>query len=220
MKAAIGREMTSHEATPHEVHPKEVMQWVDGELPAERATAVASHVSRCGQCRGRMDDLHKVSRKLASWTVPSAEEMDAQLEALRTRTRESGRWSRVQSVLRPAYMATACAVILALTILAQLSPSRIHLQEPEIRAKLKKTASPNPPYPEEARRNGIQGQVRIHIVVARDGSVKHLRAVSGDPILAKAAVDGVRKWKFEPTVVDGKAVEVESEVKIDFTLSP
>jgi outer membrane biosynthesis protein TonB len=63
-----------------------------------------------------------------------------------------------------------------LTFLAQMSPSRIQLQEPEIRCQAERKRNHLiPKYPEEARRNGIQGDVRIHIVVARDGSAKRLK---------------------------------------------
>ena len=126
---------------------------------------------------------------------------------LRQRTNEHGLGRIIGRVLRPRYLAGLCALLVALTFLAQMSPSRIHLQEPEIRAKVKKTESPNPMYPEEARRNGIRGEVQIHIVVGRDGSVRRLKVLSGEPILAKAAVEGVRKWKFEPTILDRKTVE-------------
>jgi len=56
--------------------------------------------------------------------------------------------------------------------------------------------------------------------VARNGTVKQLDVVKGDAVLARAAADGVRKWKFRPTVVDGKTVEVESEIQVQFTLLP
>jgi TonB family protein len=207
MKAAIG----------HEVTPEEVMQLADGELLAERAAVVSGHVRSCAECQTVMDGLRKTSQGLASWTVPSTGDTGPQLEALRKRAQESGQWWRARNVLRPRYL-VICALLLALTILAQMSPSRIHLQEPEVRAKLKKTDSPSPRYPDEAKQKGIQGVVRLHIVVNRSGSVKSLDVMAGDPILAKAAMEGVRKWKFEPTYVSGKAVEVDSAVEINFQL--
>ena len=208
MKAAIG----------HEVTPEEVMQLADGELLAERAAVVSGHVRSCAECQTVMDGFGKTSRGLASWTVPSMGDTGPQLEALRKRAQESGQWWRARNVLRPRYLVTVCALLLALTILAQMSPSRIHLQEPEVRAKLKKTDSPTPRYPDEAKQKGIQGVVRLHIVVNRSGSVKSLDVVAGDPLLAKAAMEGVRKWKFEPTYVSGKAAEVDSVVEINFQL--
>jgi TonB family protein len=208
MKATIG----------HHVTPEEVMQLADGELQTERAAVVSGHMSSCAECQTVMAGLRKTSRGLASWTDPSTQDTGPQLEALRKRVQESGQWWRVRNLLRPRYLVTAGALMLALTILAQMSPSRIHLQEPEVRAKLKKTESPTPRYPEEARQKGIQGVVRLHIVVNRSGSLKSLDVVAGDPILAKAAMEGVRKWKFEPTYVNGKAVEVDSVVEINFQL--
>ena len=76
-------------------------------------------------------------------------------------------------------------VALALTFWAQTSPSRIQLSEREVRAKLTKREAAQVQYPEEAKQKGIQGVVRIHIVVGRNGSVKQLDVVQGDPVLAK-----------------------------------
>jgi TonB family protein len=55
-----------------------------------------------------------------------------------------------------------------------------------------------PLYPELARRMGITGTVKIQVVVAPNGSVKNAKVVGGHPVLAPAAMDAVRKWRFEP----------------------
>ena len=87
-------------------------------------------------------------------------------------------------------------------------------------AKLVKESSPDPRYPEEARKKGLQGVVKLHVLVAKDGSVKKLSVISGDPILAKSSLDTVRRWKYQPTLSNGKPVEVESVVEITFTIYP
>lgn len=89
-----------------------------------------------------------------------------------------------------------------------------------MRAKLTKDSAPNPRYPEEARRNCIQGVVNLHLLVAKDGTVKSLKVTSGNPLLAKASEETVKHWKFEPTLVNGKSVEVETNVEITFVLYP
>ncbi len=55
-----------------------------------------------------------------------------------------------------------------------------------------------PDYPEIAKRMGISGTVRLAIVIAPNGAVKTTSAVGGHPLLLNAAMDAVKKWKFEP----------------------
>ena len=55
-----------------------------------------------------------------------------------------------------------------------------------------------PVYPELARRSNISGSVKVLVVVSSEGNVKNTRVVGGNPILVNAAVDAVKKWKFEP----------------------
>jgi TonB family protein len=203
----------------HEVPPEMIMQWMDSESAPDETAAVASHVRGCAECRTMMAELRKGSARLAAWEVPDSGQARLELDRLRSRT-EKQAGSVVASLLRPGYAAALCALLLALTWWAQLSPSRIHVDEQTVRAKLIKTLAPIPQYPEEARKNNLQGRVILHLVVARNGTVKQLDVVQGDRVLARAAVEGVRKWKFRPTVVDGKTVEVESEIQVDFTLLP
>jgi len=75
-----------------------------------------------------------------------------------------------------------------------------------------------PVYPDEARRSGVQGWALLDAVIARDGSVKNLRTISGDELLVKSAMDAVRWWKFEPYQLAGKAVEVETTIPVEFRM--
>jgi TonB family protein len=56
----------------------------------------------------------------------------------------------------------------------------------------------SPIYPEIARKMGISGTVKLELVVALNGAVKETKVIGGHPILVTAAVDAVKKWKFEP----------------------
>ena len=76
-----------------------------------------------------------------------------------------------------------------------------------------------PQYPPEAGRARIEGTVVLMAVIGTDGSVKDVRVESGLPILAQAALDAVRQWRYKPYMVDGEPVEVESRITINFTLS-
>lgn len=74
----------------------------------------------------------------------------------------------------------------------------------------------DPVYPLEARRQNLQAIIALDIIVGRDGSVLKVRALNGPAILAQAAVDALRWWKFEPYRVDGRPVSAETTVAVEF----
>jgi len=76
-----------------------------------------------------------------------------------------------------------------------------------------------PTYPPLARQARIQGTVVLQAVISKDGSIEHLTLVSGHPMLAPAAVEAIKKWRYMPYESDGKAVEVQTEVQVIFTLA-
>jgi TonB family protein len=75
-----------------------------------------------------------------------------------------------------------------------------------------------PEYPRKARDQRIQGSVVLDVVVGKDGSVEQLIPVTGDSELAPAAAAAVRQWRFKPLDRNGKAIEFESHVTLNFTL--
>jgi len=85
-------------------------------------------------------------------------------------------------------------------------------------AKLIKRVSPE--YPEEARQKAIQGTVVLNVLLLKDGSVTVQSVVEGDPILSPAAIKAVRQWRYEPFVMNGQPIEVETKISVVFTLSP
>jgi TonB family protein len=76
-----------------------------------------------------------------------------------------------------------------------------------------------PEYPEEARKKGISGTVRLHVIVAKDGSIKQLEVMSGHPLLQQAALDAVRQWRYQPTLLNGSPVEVDTTIDVIFSLN-
>ena len=76
-----------------------------------------------------------------------------------------------------------------------------------------------PQYPAEAGRARIEGTVVLMAVIGTDGSVKDVRVESGLPLLAQAAINAVRQWRYRPYTIDGEPVEVDSRITINFTLS-
>src|SRR5205823_366282 len=75
-----------------------------------------------------------------------------------------------------------------------------------------------PLYPQIAVRNRVQGIVHLNAVITPYGKLDELRVLSGHPMLAQAAVDAVRQWKFRPYVLNGQPIEVQTEVIVNFRL--
>ena len=75
-----------------------------------------------------------------------------------------------------------------------------------------------PHYPEDARNRHIEGTVVLSAVVARDGTVKGIKPVSGDPSLLKAAETAIRDWVYRPYQINGRPVDVDTEIVINFAL--
>jgi protein TonB len=73
-------------------------------------------------------------------------------------------------------------------------------------------------YPPDAKKAGIEGTVRVKVVIETDGSVQPLGVESGHPLLAPAAIEAVRQWKYRPTMVQGEPVEVTTVVDVTFAL--
>jgi periplasmic protein TonB len=76
-----------------------------------------------------------------------------------------------------------------------------------------------PQYPAEAGRARIEGTVVLMAVIGKDGSVQDVQVESGLPVLAQAAINAVRQWRYKPYMIDGEPVEVDSRITINFTLS-
>lgn len=76
-----------------------------------------------------------------------------------------------------------------------------------------------PMYPPLARQTRISGTVRLHAIIAKDGSVQSLSVESGHPLLIQAALDAVRQWRYKPTLLNGEPVEVETTIDVIFSLA-
>jgi protein TonB len=74
-----------------------------------------------------------------------------------------------------------------------------------------------PAYPHAAM--GLQGEVMLKAVVAKNGTVRSVKVVSGQAVLAQAAVSAVRRWRYQPFVLNGVPIEVENTVVVKFKSS-
>ncbi len=77
----------------------------------------------------------------------------------------------------------------------------------------------NPTYPPLARQARIQGVVVLQAQISKDGSIENLQLISGHPMLAPAAIEAVKQWKYKPYLLNGEPVEVDTQVQVNFTLS-
>ena len=100
---------------------------------------------------------------------------------------------------------------------AQSLPSRIRVGGNVQQVKLRESV--RPVYPPEAKAAGVQGTVRLSAVIARDGHVQDLSVISGEPVLASAAMEAVHRWVYETTLLNGQPVEVVAQIDVNFTLA-
>jgi protein TonB len=75
-----------------------------------------------------------------------------------------------------------------------------------------------PEYPTLAKQARIQGQVQIDAVLDEQGNVIEMKIVSGPPLLYQAALDALKKWKYEPTYLNDQPIAVQMIVTITFVL--
>ena len=105
----------------------------------------------------------------------------------------------------------AAATLGLLTALTIFHPLPGRAQQEELTRKVKTKVAPS--YPELARRMSISGVVKVQVVVAPNGQVKNTKVVGGHPLLVNAAVDAVKKWRFE-------AASEETSGVVEFKFDP
>jgi protein TonB len=76
-----------------------------------------------------------------------------------------------------------------------------------------------PAYPPLARSARIQGQVVLAAVISKEGMIENLRVLEGHPMLVRAALDAVSRWRYRPYVLNNEPVEVETRITANFSLS-
>jgi periplasmic protein TonB len=76
-----------------------------------------------------------------------------------------------------------------------------------------------PTYTPIERTMRLSGEVLLHAIIGKDGSVRELQVISGNPILAQTAIAAVRQWRYRPTLLNGEAVDVDTIVSVKFILT-
>ena len=102
------------------------------------------------------------------------------------------------------HAAAAAFILLSGAALAQTPPKLLHKVTPE--------------YPAEARAAHISGLVRMEASMNANGSVRDVKATSGHPLLAAAAVAAVRQWEYEPLVLNGQPADYKASIDLNFAL--
>ncbi len=76
-----------------------------------------------------------------------------------------------------------------------------------------------PDYPLLARQMKVQGAVNLQALISREGTIQELQILSGPSILAAAAREAVRQWRFKPYLQNGQPVETQARITVNFTIS-
>jgi len=84
----------------------------------------------------------------------------------------------------------------------------------------KRIQNADPVYPELAKNAGVQGVVILEVTVGEDGAVSDARVLRSIPLLDTAALDAVKQWRYEPTLLNGVPRPVIMTVTVNFTLPP
>jgi TonB family protein len=100
------------------------------------------------------------------------------------------------------------------------APARAFSTPPTVTAGAQLTHRVEAQYPESALRNGVQGYVDVQFTITPEGTVTNATVVRSDPgdVFNKAALDAVRRWRYDPRVIDGRAVGSQSQVRVQFKL--
>src|SRR5256714_3741964 len=97
------------------------------------------------------------------------------------------------------------------------TPQRVRVSQGVTQGLLIRKIQPN--YPPLARQARIQGSVLLQAVISKEGAIENLRLISGHPMLAPAALEAVKQWRYKPYILNGEPVEVETQITVNFTLS-
>src|SRR5580704_2887764 len=98
--------------------------------------------------------------------------------------------------------------------------SRERLARPGARLQIGRLVSKaEPVYPQEALRQRIGGTVKLHLVIAGNGSIVRADLIAGPWLLAQAALRAVQQWRYEPTILGGEAIQVDDDVTVVFRIT-
>jgi TonB family protein len=126
-------------------------------------------------------------------------------------------------------IAIACAAVALITCVSAIAlrvniseaqaqtdqPKKIHVKSDN----LKLVSQVHPIYPPEAKKARIQGAVVLEVVISKEGVPEHIVVQSGPEELRVSALDAVRQWRYEPYLLNGDPVEVETTITVTYELA-
>lgn len=96
-------------------------------------------------------------------------------------------------------------------------PQKTRLYDPHISPALL-THRVEPVFPPLAQQLRRSGKVELHALIAANGTIESLQVVSGDPMFLQSAIDAVKQWRYQPTLLNGHPVEVDTFITVIYTL--
>ena len=76
-----------------------------------------------------------------------------------------------------------------------------------------------PAFPTLARQTGREGRVELHALIGTDGAVRALQVLEGDAMFYNSALDAVRQWRYKPTFLNGRPVEIDTHITVIYKLN-
>jgi TonB family protein len=143
--------------------------------------------------------------------VDAAEYVSGDVDLAGAATKVALRWK-----FKP-FLRDGKAIRVATKLPVKFVPSRLRVDDESLRTRQIRMI--DPVYPSLAQSAKIEGVVVLQAIIGKDGKVLNIRAVSGHQMLVPAAVDAVKQWKYKPYRLDGIAVEVESQIRVEFSLA-
>ncbi|HVO82482.1 MAG TPA: TonB family protein [Terriglobales bacterium] len=170
-----------------------------GPHPRIRVTPVAAHPSTAATKPPSQEPLQVKPEGVSGLSQPSANSTDIP-DSLRT----------------PVQIASVRAVNAAFgpSLLSTLEPVSL----PEDVSQKLLVQKVQPIYPEQALRSGLHGPVVLEAWIAKDGTVRDLKLVRGYFVLGQAAYQAVKQWRYKPYLLNGRAVEAQTYITVDFKL--
>jgi TonB family protein len=187
----------------------------------DKATAKASspahaaHDRRATRPAQTTADAAPMTAEADRTTLP---DLSVEVVAGNRHTRIAARSSAINLDLSGASgpIAAATPVINAATTTATSTKNRVSIPDRTAQAVTKSVA---PDYPMLARQMKVQGAVILQALISREGSIQELQVMSGPGILAAAAQEAVKQWRFKPYFQNGEAVETQAKITVNFTIS-
>ena len=76
-----------------------------------------------------------------------------------------------------------------------------------------------PVYPALPKQLHREGRVELHALISSTGTIESLEVISGDPLFIQSALSAVREWRYRPTILNGRPIEVDTRITVIYTLS-